>query len=1057
MAIPAPEILLPTGGMDYATDIATQTLSGTTSADTQEIQINGSVHGVSYTAGETIWSWTGTLTLGSNVINIIAIEKVTSLPSPATTITITLIPPEDEVITVSSPTGVQTLRYQDKIEIKNVQNPEPNTIGYNYYVSTQSGGIDGVYAKINTDYITEYTSYEDKATLINTVTDTTGNIRVTVTTEQITREYYYSVFFDQERYTELVEAELLPAVSFNQNTPFFFVVTAIIYDPVLGQVTESANSIELQSSPVTITTGIRTLPARTQNDIILTFSQDLLLSNTGTDTKPGTVVRDMMDPISEEMARVYVIQDFLARSLSVSSLLDFDDADGDGESDAVEDSIPKKALQLALMLTDPDDVQAVIDAQFDKLASNADTTRRSATYAVGEVTFFVTEAPIRDMVVNEGAIVSTLGDLDSGIQAQSYRTLATKILDYETRERFYNSTTGRYEMSLDVEALNVGEEGNTDSYTVKVVSSGADSNFQVENPNPISFGEDIESNYNLATRIMLAFFADTGTEGGYAKIAASVSGVRRTRIEKAGDPLMIRDYDPIREKHVGGKVDVYIQGSRSRQVTDQIAFSFESIVSSQGAQSEEQFLVINAVAFQFKTTNPRVTSHTPIFEVSRVYNATRAQEYDISGYQIIGDGNTVDLDETKAQNAAIGLAATDVIKVDYKFRSSDTFVLQNQPVNDIVSIVGQLSGTLTSDNWDLVTLEDPLAEGRSTIAQDSVRIKFANNLPLTGFQTITDEVHVMILGKNEPLDFLGADPTSIVVKNLAKTVTYVLNVDYRIDPGTDTEATEIIMIESGSISNGEQVLINYVAIENFIITYTTNELLETVQDELDEYKHACADAIAKQAIENGVDFAFTVVPKSNVVDFNTLTSQITTSIANFISQLDIGVSLTQSDVDNQIRKVDDVDYVVLPFTRMVKSDGSQIVRDDIGQVQFEVYNDGVTRSYITSATVLSYNTIDKGGDENKFRGVFENTVALILQDDPLDVSGGAGRAYIQSDGKIIVSTIDGQLPDTKNYEVAYYVEGETGSEDINVAAVESLKIGTLTIAYDTPREQLPSL
>ena len=1057
MAIPAPVIVLPTGGTDYAIDIVTQTLSGTTSADTEEIQVNGSVHGVSYTAGETVWAWTGTLILGSNVKNIIAIERVTSLPSPVTTITITLIPPEDEIITVSSPTGVSSLRYQNKIEITNAQNPEPNTLGYNYYVSTQSGGINGSYVKINKDYVIQYTFYKDNTRVLNTVTDTTGNIRVTVTTEEITREYYYSVFFDQARYTEMVEADLLSAVSFNESTPFFFVVTAVIYDPVLGQITESANSIELQSSPLIITTGIRTLPARNQNSIILTMSRDLLLSNTGTDTKPGTVVRDMMDPISEEMARVYVIQNFLATSFSISALLDFDDADGDGVSDSVEDSIPKKSLQLALMLTDPDDVQEIIDFQFDKLASNADTIRKGATYAIGGITFFVTDPPIRDMVINEGAVVSSLGDLDQGIQAQSYRTLATKVLDYSTRERFYNPVTGRYEISVDVEALNVGEVGNTDSYTIKIISSGADSNFQVENANPISFGEDEESNHGLSTRIGLSFFADTGTEGGYAKTTAAVSGVRRTRVEKAGDPLMIRDYDSVRDKHVGGKVDVYIQGRRTKQVTDQIAFSFESIVSSEGAQSEERFLVINAVAFQFKTTNPRVTAHTPIFSVTRVYNATRVQEYDITGYQIIGDGDTIDLDETKPQNAAIGLAALDIIKIDYKFRSSDTFVLQNQPVDDIISIAGQLSGPLTSDNWDLVTLQDPLQEGRSTIAQDSVRIKFANNLPLTGFQTITDEPHVLILGKDESLDFLGADPTSILVKNTNKTVTYVLNVDYRVDPGTDTVATSIIMIESGNISNGEQVLISYVAIENFIITYTTNELLGTVQDKLDVFKHACADAIAKQAIENSVDMAFTVIPKSNVVDFNTLTSQISTSIANFISQLSIGVSLTQSDVDKQIRKVNDVDYVVLPFSRMTKADDSSIVRDNIGQVQFEVYNEGITRSYITVASVLTYNTVDKGGSENKFRGVFENTLPLILQEDPLDVSSGEGRAYIQSDGKIIVSTKDGQLPDTKNYEVAYYVEGETGSEDINVAAVESLKIGTLTIAYDTPREQIPTL
>lgn len=1056
MAIPAPIIVLPTDGADYATDIEIQTLSGTTSADTKEIQVDGSVHGVSYTPGESVWSWTGTLSLGVNTINVVAIENITDLSSLAATIKITLVQSED-FITISPPTGVRVLKYQDKMEIINVKNPEPNTLGYNYYVSIQSGGINNTYIKINTDPIIDYSFYEDKAKVLNSTTDTAGNIRVTTVTEEITREYYYSVFFDQIRFNEMIVAGELPAVTFGENTSFFFVISAVIYDPVLGQVSESAFSTELEGSPITITTGIKDLPRRTQSDIILTFSQELLTASEGTDTKPGTVMRDIMDPISEEMARIYIIQDFLARSLSVSSLLDFDDADGDGISDPVSGSILKRALQLALALTDPADVQQIINDQFDKLASNVDVIRKGAESAIGIVVFFIENSPIRDMVIDEDAVVSSLGDIDQGITGQSYRALSTKILELADYEKYYNSQTGRYEIEVDVEALNVGEEGNADSFTIKVISSGADSDFQVENPNPISFGRDLESNHDLATRIELALFTDTGTEGGYAKTAGAISGVRKVRVERANDLLMIRDYDPIRKKHVGGKVDVYNQGRKIRQITDQIAFSFESIASIQGIQSGETFIVINVSAFQFKSVNPRVTVHTPIFEVTRVYNATRADEYDITGYQIIGNGDTIDLDESKPKNISLGLASDDVIKIDYKFRSSDTFIFQHQPVGEIISVVGQLSGTLTVDNYELVSLQDPLDEGGSTIAKDSIRIKFANNLPLTEFQTITDEPHVMILGKEEPLDYLGADPESIVVKNSDKTIRYVENIDYRIIPGTDTIATTLLMIETGSIQNGEQVLISYTAIENFIITYTTNELLDTVQEELNKMKHACADVIAKQAIENEVDTALTIIPKSGVTDFSTLTSQITIAISNYVTQLSIGVSLTQSEVVHAIQTVNDVDYVVLPFSRMVKADGSLIVRDNVGQTQFEIFNEGVVKSYITVAQVLSYSTVDKGGSENDFKGVFEDTEALVLQDDPLNVSGGAGRAYIQNDGKIIVSTKDGQLPDAKDYQVAYYVFDEQGSEDVNVALIEYLKLGTLTIVYDDPRDLKPTL
>lgn len=1050
MTISAPVILLPTAGVNYTTDIEIQTLSGTTSLDTAEIQVNGSTFGVSYTPGESVWAWTGTLVLGENILSIIAIEETTLVPSLPATITITLIENITSV-TVSPPTGVRVRQYQDKIEAVNIKNTEVNTLGYNYYVSTQSGGINNTYAKINTVLVTEYSFYEDDTTELSSVTDTVGNIRVTTTTEEVTRNYYYSYFLDLARYQELVTDGSLPAVTFGEGTPFFFVITAVIYDSVLGIVTESSHSIELEGTPITITTGIKDIPGRTQNDIILTFSQELLTGNQGIDTKPGTVIRDIMDPISEEMARIYIIQNFLAISMSISGLLDFDDADGNGVSDPVSTSVPKRALKVALNLTNDSDVQQIIDSQFDKLASNVNVTRRSATAAIGSVTFYTSTAPIRNMIINEGGVVSSTGDLDQGIASQSYLTQTSKILEYADRDKYYNEQTGRYEVSVDVQALTSGEASNTDSYTIKTVSSGIDSDFQVENANPVTFGRDIESNHDLATRTELALFADTGTEGGYAKTAANVQGVRNVHVEKAGDSLMIRDYDSVRDKHVGGKVDIYIQGKQSKQVTDQIAFSFESI-SSQGTQSGEVFTILNAISYQFKTKNTRVTAHTPIFEVSRVYNVTRSADYDISGYQIIGDGDTIDLDETKSKNVAIGLAANDQIRVDYKFRSSDTFILQYQPVLDIVSVRGQLSGELTSDNWELVKLQDPLAEGGSTIASDSIRIKFANNLPVTEFQTISDEAHVLILDKEEALNYLGADTESILVKNTAKTIVYTENVDYRVSPGTDTTPTTILIIETGSLSNGQEVLISYTAIENFIITYTTNSLLTTVQNDVNVLKHACADVIVKQAPESEVDFAFTIVPKTGVTNTSLLTTKIATAVSNFVTQLGVGKSLTQSDIVQVIKPIADVDYIIIPFTRMVKADGSLVVRDSVGRTQFEFYHEDVVKAYISATSVLSFNTMDKGGPENYFRGIFENSLPLVLQDDPLYVSGAAGRGYIMEDGKIVVSTKDGTLPDTKYYDVAYYVYGETGSKDIEVTSTESLTVGTLTVSYDTARQ-----
>lgn len=1048
MAIQAPLILLPSGGVDYSTDTPVQTISGTTASNTDKILVDDSESGVSYTQGETVWSWTGTLDLGVNAISVVARERTTGLLSSAATINITYVI-ESSFVTVAAPTGVSLKRYQDKIEVVTSKNTEANVIGYNFYVSYQSGGVNNEYVKMNPQLVTKESFYEETITVTGTTQNTVGQIRITTTLEEIIKNYFYSYFFDKTMYTNFVEQGLIPDVGFTQDVSFFFVITATIYDPLLGQVTESSYSPELEGSPITITTGIQDLPARTQSDIILTYTQELLTANPGIDLKPGTVIRDQLDPVSEEQARTYVIQDFLSKALSVSTLQDFDDADGDGVSDPPASSTNKRALQVALYLSDVNDVQQIIDDQFDKMGANVNIIRKGSQQAIGSVLFYTPTPPIRDMNVAEGAIVMSLGDADTGIQAQSYQCTESKVLTYANRNSYYNSQTQRYELEVAVAAVSAGSAGNTDSYTIKTISSGADADFLVENPNPVEFGEDIETNHDLASRLMLAYFADTGTEGGYAKTAVNVTGVHGVRVEKAGDPLMIRDYDDIRKEHIGGKVDIYLQGELVKQINDKIAFSF---ASNTGGESGEQFTVISAVSFQFKSENPRVTSHTPIFEVSKVINVTRSSaEYDLGGMIIIGDGDTIDLNETLSKNALIGLASADIIKVDYKYRSSDTFILQTQPVREIVTVTGQLSGLLTTDNYELVKLQDPLEEGESTIAKDSLRIIYANGLPVTDFQTITDEMHALVQGVPEELNFIGVDPESIVITDTNKTVTYVKDVDYTITTGTDTLPTTVTMIQTGSIVSGQNVYISYIAIENFTITYSTNSLLQTVQTSVEKMKHACADAIVKGAIKNSVDFIVTIIPKATVNSTEQLTSKIVTAVSNYIAQLGVGVSLTQAQVVHIIQGIPDVDYVVVPFIKMVKKDGSLIIRDDIGNPTFQIFNQGLAVSYTTTIPVLTYKTIDKGGPENLFRGVFENSLPLVLQDDPLAVSDGPGRAYIQADGKIVVSTKDGSLPDTKKYQVAYYVYGETGAKDINTASVEYLNVGTFSITYDTPR------
>jgi hypothetical protein len=80
-------------GNDYATDNSSIILEGSCSADTVAIYVNGSADGVTYTAGQTSWTYTGTLQTGANNFTIIA-KDAAGNASDAGSITVTYSAPD---------------------------------------------------------------------------------------------------------------------------------------------------------------------------------------------------------------------------------------------------------------------------------------------------------------------------------------------------------------------------------------------------------------------------------------------------------------------------------------------------------------------------------------------------------------------------------------------------------------------------------------------------------------------------------------------------------------------------------------------------------------------------------------------------------------------------------------------------------------------------------------------------------------------------------------------------------------------------------------------------
>jgi hypothetical protein len=970
---------------------------------------------------------------------------------------------EESTIQASSnpPTGVKLKRYTDRIKVLApssgiMLNKNCSFAGCNFYVSLEAGGGASGYVQMNTALVTAIDSSETEEVILSdtVVSDTTNNIQInTVKNTQVTNEYF-TYTLDKTVISRLVRDGKIPNIfltdgkTLSEDVVYYFIVTDMVFDSSFNEVEESPYSIELEAKFLRYTTSYHALPKRSRSDILFAISRDMMVNNELVNVVPGSVIRDILDPVSLEFEKFYVIEDFIFSTLSIDTLLYFDDPNGTGTSIPVLQDQRKSALMVALGLSDPINLQLLIDEQFDKSASNFNITRKGSSAAVGTVLFYSEIVPTQDILIPDGAVVSSIVDPDTGAPSVSFSVQGSVLLSVRDINHYYNSSLKRYEIEANIRAITPGSASNVPAGVI-TISRNLIPTIQVINNAPTLFGTDRETNLGLANRIKLAKVSyDSGTEGGYEDTAYNIPGVLQARIEKAGDPLMMRDYDMSTGTHIGGKVDVYVKGVQKNQYIDQVAFRYDYPTDTYGNKVGEQFSVVNASELMLRTPNPKVTDTSPIVSVSRVRNISRSENYSLTGMQIVNGGNTVLL-EKNYQNLSVGMATKDVVEVSYLYRSSNSVVLANQPVISIVSVVSSQGTIIDPSKYLLVKTEDPLQNGSSSIAKDSVQFLFNENDDIQEFIQVNDEEHVMLLDTPARLLLKGVDISTVVVSPTSG-IDFIRDVDYSLTVGSESAYTYVNLLDNSKIRHGDTVQVTYKASENFNVTYVHNGLVQVVQEAITKMKHACADTIVKEAVQNFADISFQVYKKTGV-DSSLLKSRIQTAVANYVARLKMGDSFTQGALINVIHGVTGVKEIRLPLLRMMKRNSSFIPLDDLGALTFEVYQktsgSGVA-SYRTVHSVLTYTTSNGGGDSNLFRGVYEDNILLTAVTVAGDVAKSAGRAYIQADGKIIVSTTDGLPPQTKYYKASYYTYYPADVNpvvDLTTSTMEYLDVDSLSM------------
>jgi len=1023
-----PKITFPTNAPGFSTNLISQTIKGWADTTTKNILVNGSTQDVTYASGVTEWIYTTMLSEGENQFEVVAVDAA-DIQSAAVSLTITYFTDDDLNLIVSAPTGIVLERSRNSVKISIIENSESEIIGYNFYGSENPGGGSYGFTLLNSILISAHDFFKENTIVLSETVDTDGDVRTTTTVEKVVRDYYYSYVHNRMN-KPLGVAPL--------SEPNHYVVTAVAFDITAQKQVESIYSAELGAEPLLLDTSVRDLPIRTTMDIQESYINQILQSNKEIDLKPDTISRNLLNPTSDEMERIYIILDFMHRSQSFLTLIEFDDPNGDGLSDDVLTTPNKLRLKEALLLSDENagEVQTLINNAFTKLAGNVNHRRKEQQHAIGQALFYTLKTPLRDVVINAGGIIETLSD--EVTQPVQFEVLTDFILTVDDLINHYNPNTDRYEIKLDIQSINAGNSGNVDADKIRLIVSGIDSIFGVTNPNPTEFGQDIESNNDLAERAMLAFVSvDAGTEAGYLATTLGTPNVQRTKIISAGEKLMLRDMDSLRQVHTFGKVDIYIQGSLATSYSENFGFTYNTI-------KKESALIQSVPFYHFRIYNSSITFDKPIFQVIEVKNITKQALYDVTNAKIIGDGQVIDLDESLHANQVIGLSPTDLITVSYRYRDSEPYIFNNQPVDYVVSCVGENSGPLTSENIILQKLEDPLKFGNSTSSKDQMSLKYVNAIPNGSIKEVTDEAH-LLFGENEvDLDRYGIDSDTIVVTDETNTIVYQRSIDYIINSGDMKTLTTIKRTTGSSIASGSKVLVDYTAGENFMVTYTVNTLLHDVQSRVNQMRHLTADVIVKASPQIYIDFDIKVMLEDGS-DQTSIDRQIRTTVAKLLKEKLIGRSIYQSDVIHVIEGINGVDHIVVPFTKMVKANGSLVIKEEYTD-EWEFYQ-AVNVTAYKSIGVLQWETIEGGGPNTAFRGVFENDIELLLVDDLSKVAEREGRAFISSDGHLYVSPKLGAIEEA-SLSITYLVEDAEGSRDINFSDIEYGAVGNLVITYD---------
>jgi len=428
---------------------------------------------------------------------------------------------------------------------------------------------------------------------------------------------------------------------------------------------------------------------------------------------------------------VQAFKDFIRSKNSKAEL-----SEGTFTKDIVIDA-PAKEFELLYTRTDQvsneQSISTASEVGLEKTLLNFSKVVRGARRSRTTVRFFKNQAPSSNITIPAGTLVSTL--LSDTSNAVQFRTVQSITMIAALALSYLNSTTGKYEIAVDVEAVNGGANSNVGAGTITVINGSISGIDGVYNPFSATGGQDKETATQMQSRLSTAL---SGTALG----------------SKSGFLSFIIEQDSVEDVLVVGKgatgrgdigaVDIYVKGKLFRNFADEFSDPFspypDFIFTKQPVIAASVTSVLSSVNGALPTSGWSVSK-----DVGAYGGSTIAQDKlhwitavpNTSGSIVVNyqyNGIVEDLQSLLSKDNQDVVNSNTLLKWATEIPISITVairILQGFTGSDVTSLVSSAINTFLTNKGigEAVNQSDVIREILNTVGVDDVLV------PLTTFQS----------------------------------------------------------------------------------------------------------------------------------------------------------------------------------------------------------------------------------------------------------------------------------------------------------------------------------